>query len=337
MKPTTSINTRACGGSAEPPEGDARDGIVFGQWMGIVTMASDERRVFSSQAHSTRGPVGAMTAPMKRSSIAARSLCLALSLVACGSASPHTETARTDTTPSASWPHVATVAPSPSVQAAVDAADRTEADRALDAGRQPAQVFTFFGIAPEQHVADLFAGGGYSTELVARVVGPNGSVIAQNATTILDRFARGPLTERMTRLAMPNVTSAERAFDAPLPDDVHDLDAVIFVLSYHDTVWMGTDRAAMNRAIFAALRPGGVYGIVDHAAAPGHGVQDVQTLHRIEESVVIDEVLAAGFRLDGELDLLRNASDTHDWNDSPSAAGERRGTSDRFVLRFVKP
>ena len=122
-----------------------------------------------------------------------------------------------------------------------------------------------------------------------------------------------------------------------MPQGAHDLDAVIFILSYHDSVWMSTDRAAMNRAIFEALRPGGVYGIVDHAAAPGHGTDDTQTLHRIERSIVIEEVTAAGFVLDGEADFLANPDDTRDWNASPSQAGERRGTSDRFALRFRRP
>ena len=263
------------------------------------------------------------------------SLTLASILLACGGSAP--PPAATATSPTAVHAHVATVSPTAPVLAAVDAPDRTDPDRALDGGRHPAEVLSFFRIAPDQRVAELFAGGGYTTELVARVVGPGGMVLAQNDTMILDRFARGPLADRLARLAMSNVVSVERSFDAPLPDDARDLDAVLFVLSYHDTVWMGTDRAAMNRAIFAALRPGGVYGIVDHAAADGHGVADVQTLHRIEESVVVDEILAAGFELEEELDLLRKPDDTHDWNDSPSAAGERRGTSDRFVLRFVRP
>jgi predicted methyltransferase len=272
---------------------------------------------------------------------AMRSIAISLAasfLLACGGAATSTAPAATpEPAPAAVHAHVATVTPTAPVLAAVEAADRTEEDRAIDQGRRPAEVLSFFRIGPDQRVADLFAGRGYTTELLARTVGAGGLVLAQNDTMILDRFARAPLAERLARLGMSNVVAVERAFDAPLPDDAHDLDAVIFVLSYHDTVWMGTDRAAMNRAVFTALRPGGVYGIVDHAAAEGHGVADVQTLHRIEESVVVDEVLAAGFVLEEELDLLRNPGDAHDWNDSPSAAGDRRGTSDRFVLRFVRP
>jgi predicted methyltransferase len=136
---------------------------------------------------------------------------------------------------------------------------------------------------------------------------------------------------------MRNVVRLDRPFDDPFPPDVRDLDQVWILLFYHDTVWMGVDRDRMNRAVFAALRPGGVYAIVDHSARPGTGTSDVETLHRIEESVVRAEVKRAGFRIDASTDVLRNPNDPRDWNASPRAAGELRGTSDRFVLRFVKP
>lgn len=260
-------------------------------------------------------------------------LLLTAFLLACGGAPAPAPTA----TPVATVTPIASVTPSPEVVAAVAATDRTDADRALDAGRQPEQVFSFFGVAPGQSVADLFAGGGYTSEILARIVGPEGRVLVQNNTFVLDRFARAPLAERLARLSMPQLVPVERDFDAPLPEDAQGLDAVIFILAYHDTAWQPVDRAAMNRAIFAALRPGGVYGIVDHAAAVGRGTSDAETLHRIERTVVIEEITAAGFVLDGELDALRNPEDTCDWNASPMSAGERRGTSDRFVLRFVRP
>lgn len=231
----------------------------------------------------------------------------------------------------------ANVAPSPAVRSAVVAQERTDADRALDAGRRPLEVLSFFNIAPGQRVAELFAGGGYTAELLARSVGPTGRVYAQNNLFILDRFARAPLAERVARVSLAQLVPVERELEDPLPPEAAPLDAVLFVLAYHDSVWMGTDRAAMNRAIFRALRPGGVYGIVDHSSAPGHGLADVQTLHRIEQSVLVREVTAAGFRLDAESDVLRNPADARDWSASPRTAGERRGTSDRFVLRFVRP
>jgi predicted methyltransferase len=109
------------------------------------------------------------------------------------------------------------------------------------------------------------------------------------------------------------------------------------VLFYHDTVWMETDRAKMNLAIFKALKPGGVFAIIDHSGRAGSGTTETKTLHRIDEEAVKKELLAAGFKLGGSADFLRNPGDARDWNDSPGAAKEKRGTSDRFVLKFVKP
>jgi predicted methyltransferase len=234
-------------------------------------------------------------------------------------------------------PDAAVPKPSPAIRAAVDASDRSDADRALDAGRHPAEMLSFFGIAPGMKVAELGAGGGYTAELVARVVGPSGVVYGQNAPMILKRFAEKPWSERLAKPVMTRVLRVDRDFESPLPPDVHDLDAVLLVLFYHDTVWMEVDRARMNKAIFRALKPGGVYAIVDHSARPGAGLVDVKTFHRIEEPVVRREVEAAGFTLAAEASFLRNPDDARDWNDSPLVAGARRGTSDRFALRFVKP
>jgi len=234
-----------------------------------------------------------------------------------------------------SAPATAAVA-APDYAAIVAAPDRAEADRALDDGRHPAQMLAFFGIAPGQRVAELGAGGGYTAELLARTVGPTGVVYGQNSPFILERFAEAPWTERLAKPVNANVVRVDAPFDAPLPG-VTDLDAVLLVLFYHDTVWMEVDRTVMNAAIFASLKPGGVFGVIDHSARAGAGLQDVQTLHRIERAVVESEVLAAGFVLDATSDLLANPDDPRDWNASPRSAGEARGTSDRFVLRFRKP
>ncbi|MFO0749774.1 MAG: SAM-dependent methyltransferase [Myxococcota bacterium] len=223
------------------------------------------------------------------------------------------------------------------VRAAVDAPDRSDADRALDEGRKPYELLTLFGVKPGMHVVELAAGGGYTAELLARIVGPTGSVIGMNSPFILQKFAEKPWSERLTKPIMANVTRWDGNFETPFPPGTKDLDLVVNHLFYHDTVWLGTDRAAMNRAIFDGLRSGGVYAVVDHSALAGHGVADAQTLHRIEEDVVVKEVTAAGFVLAKRSDLLRHAADTRDWSTSPSAAGEKRGTSDRFILLFAKP
>jgi len=223
------------------------------------------------------------------------------------------------------------------IRAVVAAPNRSEADRALDAGRHPEEMLAFFEVSPGMHVAELGAGGGYTTELLARAVGPGGVVFGQNSRFILERFAEKPWSDRLSKPVMRHVVRVDREFDDPLPPEAHDLDAVFIVLLYHDTVWMKVDRSKMNHAVFQALRPGGTYAIVDHSARAGSGLDDVQTLHRIDESTLKKEVEQAGFELQGEADFLRNSADARDWNDSPTAAGERRGTSDRFVLKFVKP
>ena len=223
------------------------------------------------------------------------------------------------------------------IDAAVAAPDRSEADRKLDPGRHPAETLAFFGIRPGMRVAELGAGGGYTTELLARVVGPKGRVYAQNSKFILERFAEKPWSERLAKPVNASVVRLDRDFDDPFPADVKDLDAVLMVLLYHDTVWFPVDRERMNAAVFRALKRGGIYGVIDHSARPGAGIDDVQRLHRIEESVVVREIEKAGFVLEASADFLRNPEDARDWNDAPSAAAARRGTSDRFVLKFRKP
>lgn len=219
----------------------------------------------------------------------------------------------------------------------VAAEDRSEQDRALDAGRKPAELLAFLGIQKGWVVADLGAGGGYTTELLQRAVGSEGLVYGQNSKPLLEKFFEKPWSARLAKPVMKNVVRLDRDFEDPFPGDIRPLDAVTMILFYHDTVWLGVDRAAMNRAVFAALKLGGVFLIVDHSARMGDGTTVTDTFHRIEEGVVIAEVEAAGFVIDGTPGFLHNPDDMRDWNDSPRAAGDRRGSSDRFVLRFRKP
>ncbi len=222
-------------------------------------------------------------------------------------------------------------------RAIVGSPDRSADDRALDAGRHPDQLLAFIGVRPGMRIAEVGAGLGYTTELLARAVAPGGVVYGQNNRFIRDRYAEKPWTERLAKPVMKNVVRVDREFDEPLPPEVKNLDAVVNVMLYHDTVWMKTDRAKMNRAIYGALKPGGIYVIVDHSGKPGTGATETQTLHRIEEKVVREEIEAAGFRLVAAADFLRNPNDSRDWSASPRTAGARRGTSDRFVLKFAKP
>ena len=221
--------------------------------------------------------------------------------------------------------------------ALVSAPDRTEADRALDAGRHPAAMLEFIGVRPGWKVAELMAGAGYTVELLARAVGPTGVVYGQNTKFVLERFVEKRWSERLARPVNQRVVRVDRELDAPLPPEVDGaLDAVVSNVIYHDTPWLGADRAKMNAAVLRALSPGGVYVVIDSSAKPGTGVDDVRTLHRIDEQVVRDEVLAAGFQLAGESSVWRNPEDARDWDASPGAAGARRGSSDRFALKFIK-
>lgn len=239
--------------------------------------------------------------------------------------------------PASAPPTGPTSQPAAKPTSVVDAPDRDAADKALDEGRQPKAFLDFIGVKPGMKVAEMMAGGGYTAELLARAVGESGTVYGQNSKWVLERFAAKPWGERLAKPVMKNVVRVDRELEDPFPLEVKGtLDIVTMVLFYHDTVWLKTDRAKMNKAIFDALKPGGTFVVIDHSAKAGRGVEDAQTLHRIEESVVKTEVAAAGFELAGEGGFLRNASDARDWSASPGAAAERRGTSDRFVLEFKK-
>jgi predicted methyltransferase len=210
--------------------------------------------------------------------------------------------------------------------------DRSDADRVTDQRRMPEKLLEFYGVLPGMRVLDLGAGGGYNTELLARVVGPAGTVYAQNSRLALEKFVRGRFDERMKKAVMARVVHLVREFDDPLPPDVRNLDLVTFNFVYHDTVWMGVDRAKMNRAIYAALKPGGVYIVADHSARPGAGVSAAKSLHRIDERVVRSEVEAAGFKLAEEALFLRNPDDSRD-----APVFKPKMPNDEFVLKFVKP
>jgi len=260
---------------------------------------------------------------MKR---AVQSLAVALSFFALGSA-------RADEAP----PLAADKIPAP-IHDAVFAADRPQTDKALDSGRQPAQMLAFFGAEPGMVAADLYAGGGYTTELLARVAGPKGKVYSQEPIfppemkTIEDAW-----TSRLQKSTLANVVGVHKPLsDDFIPATAGSLDLVVVNMNYHDWVLQKLDRDKINTTVFRALRKGGVYGIVDHSAKPGSGEESLQ-LHRIDEAFVTSEVEKAGFKLDAASSALRHPADDRTWSTSPRTAAEKRGTSDRFMLRFVKP
>jgi len=213
----------------------------------------------------------------------------------------------------------------------VAAPDRSDDDRKTDARRQPAKLLDFAGIKPGMTVLDLMAGGGYTTELLARAVGKDGKVYAENAPAAPEKVLAA-MAERMKKPVMANVVPDPVAPDAAFPEGVHP-DVVTFVLNYHDTTYRPIDRAKMNKAVFDGLKSGGTYVIVDHAAKAGDGASVGKSLHRIEEATVIAEVEAAGFKKVEEADFLRQPNDPKDkpffdMKDEPT---------DQFVLKFKKP
>jgi predicted methyltransferase len=219
----------------------------------------------------------------------------------------------------------------PDYAAIVAAPDRSEADRQTDKRRDPTELLAFTGARPGMKVLDMGAGAGYSTELMARAVGPSGTVYAQDAAPAVERV-KDKFDERAKTPAMKNVVREVRPYDDPLPAEIHDLDLVTFFFFYHDTSYMDVDRAKMNRALFAALKPGGFLVIADHSAKPGEGVSVAKTNHRIEESTLRREVEAAGFKLVAEGNFLRNPEDPRD-----APVFRPKVPVDEFVLKFQKP
>ncbi|WP_291845584.1 methyltransferase domain-containing protein [Maricaulis sp.] len=221
-----------------------------------------------------------------------------------------------------------------SIENAIADASRPEADRQLDANRHPAEVLLFAGVEPGWHIADLAAGSGYYSRVLSTAVGADGHVYTMNPTWVAERFAETDAGLAAFAGERPNMTHFSSTIETFGEHVDEPLDAVFMVLFYHDTGWDGTDRAAMNTEIFDALRPGGVFIVVDHHAIDGAGLSVVESLHRIEEATVIEEITAAGFALDGSSNMLANAADSREI--SPFDPSIRRQT-DRFVLRFRKP
>jgi len=231
------------------------------------------------------------------------------------------------------------------IAATVASADRTPADRENDKRRKPEQLLAFIGPRPGMVALDLVAGGGYTTELLARAIGPSGQVVGQaqprDPSRPVPAGARAPgagVLERAARLADAKAPAApislvlQRLVDPVPPDLQGRLDLVTLMFNYHDLGFLGEGRAQLNRAVFAALKPGGVYVVADHAGRPGTGISESTTLHRIEEAFLRSEIEAAGFRLAAAGTFLRNPADPRD-KETPDPPMPK----DEFVLKFIKP
>lgn len=222
---------------------------------------------------------------------------------------------------------------------AVASPGRTDADRERDAGRKPDQVLEFFQIAPGMTVLDMFSGGGYYTEMLSEIVGPDGKIVAHTNTAYagfvgdetINRFADD-------RLANVEILLAENnELDLPAAE----FDAVMLILAYHDIYyvdaangWPKIDGAKFLAELEQGLKPGGILAIVDHSATAGSPRETGGSLHRIDPQIVISELEAAGFVLEGRSEVLRNLEDDHSLGVFDPAV---RGETDRFVLKFRKP
>lgn len=222
--------------------------------------------------------------------------------------------------------------------AAVAAKDRPAEAVALDESRKPAEVLRFLGLRKGDRAADLMAGTGYYTEIMARAVGPKGAAVAWNPRVLAEMGQAG---WRNLRDRAPNAHMIV-APAAALPLAPESFDFVLMHLVYHDTYWESAqfkfpriDPDAFLRTVFAATKPGGIVGVVDHAAAPGGDVRAVvEKVHRIDPARVREDFERAGFVFEAESDLLRVPGDDLSKNVFDK---EIRGRTDRFVYRFRKP
>jgi len=217
---------------------------------------------------------------------------------------------------------------------------RPATDREQDATRKPDEILAFLGVAPGMRVLDAFSAGGYYTELLARIVGSGGEVIAYNNPPYA-KFAQKGIAARYVDDRLPNVRQVTSTLEQ-LELAPASLDAAIFVMSYHDLYWRPadgswppTDPSLLLAKLHAALKPGGVIVVQDHVAAPGGEVSEVvDKLHRIDPAVVKRDFERAGFEFEGASDALAHPADDHTINVFNPAI---RGKTDQFVFRFRKP
>jgi len=230
------------------------------------------------------------------------------------------------------------VATAPSyITAAIADAKRPTGDTDQDANRKPEAVLVFAGVKPGDHVMDLLPGGGYYTRLFSKVVGPKGAVYAVTPNELLTKFAKA--LDGVKAIAdsgdYKNVTVLQQPavpVTAPQPVDV-----IFTSMNYHDyhNPLLGSpDMAAFNKSVFNALKPGGLFVVLDHAAAAGSGFEATNTIHRIDPAAAKAEILAAGFEFVGESDVLRNPDDDHTLGVFDKSL---RGKTDRFIYKFRRP
>jgi len=214
---------------------------------------------------------------------------------------------------------------------------RLESDLARDKRSHPEVIIGLLEIGAGDAVADIFAGGGYYSEILGQLVTPGGEVLMHNNQAYIS-FVGDALKKRFDGRELPGVRRHDREIDN-LDLGESTLDAAIIIMSYHDLYhttdgWPAIDRADFMGRIVRALRPGGRFLIVDHAAAAGTGSDSAQDLHRIEADFARQDVESYGLKYKGKSDALRNPDDHYDLTVFDSKV---RGKTDRFILMFEKP
>ena len=227
----------------------------------------------------------------------------------------------------------------PGIVPAVAMNDRPEQAQALDAVRRPVEVLKFLMLKRGDHVLDVMAGSGYYAEIMGNAIGSYGTVLAHQSPVFEDEKSRAAFANLVKRV--PNVTLL-----SVMPGDIdppaNNLDFTLLHLVYHDAYWSSEkqkfpaiDPVTLVKRIYAATRPGGIVGVIDHVAAPGGNTRSVaDKLHRIDPAVVKADFIRAGFKLEAQSGLLRSAADDHSKSVFDPAI---RGKTDRFVMRFRKP
>jgi predicted methyltransferase len=225
------------------------------------------------------------------------------------------------------------------IDASLNHPDRLAGDQDEDAWRKPAEVLSVLAARPGMKVIDYFAGGGYYTELLARIVGPEGQVVAYNNESYA-KYAADKPAKRYGNERLPNVAQLTAAPE-DLPLEPASIDAALFVQSYHDLHWVSkdgswpaTDPKAALEKLAVALKPGATVVVVDHVAAPGSDpAVSVEALHRIDPEVIKQDFEAAGFQFESESPALRNSAD--DYETGVFDASVRHKT-DQVIYRFRK-
>ena len=224
------------------------------------------------------------------------------------------------------------------IERAVANGARPDADRLRDADRKPGQVLEFFAIEPGMKVIDVFAGGGYYTEILSYVVGEEGEVTLYNNGG-WDGFVGTGVEERLEENRLPNVRSVVMEANELSLEEAY-FDAAVFVLGYHDLYyaaepdWPAIDAKNFVDRLYSIIKPGGILGVVDHVTEPGVSAAVANTLHRIDPGIIRSDLVSAGFDFVGESDLLRNPDDDRN---KPMSDPQLRGKTDRVVLKFRKP